>query len=250
MQIDPLTFLFELINFVVLVFLLQRWVYRPVAAAILERRLELERTRSTAAERLALVDKRMVELDARDRELDTLRETVFAEATAAASTERAKLLDEARKEASAERSRVQAMLETERDAALGWVRDATVDQGVDVAGRMLLQLVPEALHDALVDRLLASIEEQRAQLGTTAAEEIVAAEAVFARVPSERSSAILKSTLERSLGGPVRLTTTTDERLGAGATLRVRDRVFDASVTGQLELLRENARQQLVKSAS
>ncbi|MCB9676106.1 MAG: F0F1 ATP synthase subunit delta [Alphaproteobacteria bacterium] len=247
MQIDPVTFAFELINFLVLAFLLQRLVYRPVAASIAERRKEITETRAAAAEKLALVDKRAEELATRDRELDALRETIFAEATAAAATERAKLIAEARADADAERKRVQAMLAAEREAALGWVREVTVEKGVEVAGRMLLELVPDAAHDALVRRLfdvLAAHPELREQARP---DETVHVDATFARMPTKEQSQALKQLLEASVGSTVRVTITEDERLGAGATVRVRDRVFDASVAGQLEILRDDARHQLAR---
>lgn len=251
MQFDLVTFIFELINFVVLAWLLQRVVYKPLAAAIRERREEIQQTRAKAEEQLAAVDARAAALAVRDRELDLLRETIFAEATAAASAERAKLLGEAREDAAAERQRAQATLAAEREAALGWVREVTVDRGVEVAGRMLLELVPDAAHEALFERLLATLAS-RSELAEGAAdgdEGDVHADAAFARMATPEEAKRLRTVLETALGAPVRLAVTEDEGLGAGVTVRVRDRVYDASVAGQLELLRDDARLQLAKEA-
>ncbi len=250
MQIDPLTFLFELVNFIVLAWLLQRWVYRPVAAAIADRRRELDETRALTQKRLSDVEERSGALDARDRELDRLRETVMAEASSAAAVERARLLDEARADAVAERARVQTMLDAEREAALGWVREVTVEQGAEVAGHLLMSLVPEAAHDALIGRLLEKVAASADVLRKSATGEIIAAEATFAHMPDPPDSTELQRVLEEALGRSVRMSIAADERLGAGATLRVCDRVFDASVQGQLELLREDARAYLDARAS
>jgi len=249
MTFNPLTFTFELINFVVLAVLLQRMVYRPVAEAIRARRAEIEQTRATAAERLALVDQRAEALAARDQELDQLRTSIISEATAAASTGRAKLLAQARDDAAAERQRAHAMLEAEREAAVGWVREVTVDRGVEVAGKLLLQLVPDAAHEALVERLLVSVAA-RTDLGAPDHEPgDVHADATFAQLPTAEQSRRLRHALEEAVGQHVLLSVTEDDRLGAGATVRIRDRVFDASVSGQLELLRDDARQLLTAEA-
>lgn len=245
MQFDVVTFSFELINFLVLAFLLHRVVYRPIAAAIADRRKEIADTLASATEKLALVDTRAEALATKDRELDALREKIFAEATAAAAAERSKLLAEARADAAAERKRVQAMLDAEREAALGWVREVTVEQGVDVAGRMLMELVPEAADQALVSKLMSELEEHAELTGEARPDEIVHADATFAKMPTPEQTRQLKEILERAVGTQVRVAVTEDERLGAGATVRVLDRVFDASVAGQLELLREDARRQL-----
>ena len=142
MSFDLTTFLFELINFVLLIFLLRRFVYRPIAASIAARRAEIAETRATAAAQLDGVNARTAELDVRQRAIDVLREEVFAEASADAATLRARLLGEAREDAVAERVKVQSLLESEREAALGWVRETAVDQGAAVAGRLLLALAP------------------------------------------------------------------------------------------------------------
>ncbi len=247
MQFDLVTFLFELVNFVVLALVLQRFVYRPIAASIQERRQEIATARAEAATKLAEVDQRATALDARELETDRLRETIVAEATAAAASERARLLEQARADAHAERARVQALLEAEREAALGWVREVTVEQGVEVAGKLLLELVPEAAHEALVQRLFAALADARP--AHEAPGEVASAEATFARVPSQEQVREIKRVLEAACGGPVRVVVATDEALGAGATVRLHDRVFDASVSGQLELLRDEARRHMEASA-
>ncbi|MCB9762067.1 MAG: F0F1 ATP synthase subunit delta [Alphaproteobacteria bacterium] len=243
------TFLFELVNFVVLAFLLQRYVYRPVRDGVLARRDEIATARTRAAEQLALVDTRAAELDARDRQLDELRVRIVAEATVEAAAEKAKLLARAREDAATERARVQSLLEAEREAALGWVRHVAIDRGAEVAGRLLLELVPEGAHQALVARLTDSVADRAAELQEAVVDGVLKAEATFARLPPNEDREGLRRALEAATKSTVRLTVSEDERLGAGVTLAVGDRVFDATVAGQLELLREEARRQLADGA-
>ncbi len=272
MSFDLTTFLFELINFVLLIFLLRRFVYRPIAASIAARRAEIAETRATAAAQLDGVNARTAELDVRQRAIDVLREEVFAEASADAATLRARLLGEAREDAVAERVKVQSLLESEREAALGWVRETAVDQGAAVAGRLLLALAPDAAHDALVQRLLQRLRDGsvfslgddldgegergdgsgvgvggHATDGPGEARSPVKAEATFARTPTAGETEALEQALRDAVGGPVHLAVAKDVELGAGLTLRFGDRTYDATLAGQLDLLRDEARRLLAQ---
>ena len=273
MSFDLTTFLFELINFVLLVFLLRRFVYRPIAASISARRAEIAETRASAAAQLEGVKTRTAELDARQRAVDVLREEVFAEASADAATLRARLLGEAREDAVAERAKAQSMLESEREAALGWVRETAVDQGAAVAGRLLLELAPDAAHDALVQCLLRRLRDGGVSLHGDDAEgegehhdgrahgddaarghaEVhgpVRAVVTFARSPTPAETEALELALRDAVGGPVHLSVGKEEELGAGVSLRLGDRTYDATLSGQLDLLRDEARRLLAKHAA
>jgi F-type H+-transporting ATPase subunit delta len=63
------------------------------------------------------------------------------------------------------------------------------------------------------------------------------ARAVFAQPPAEASVAALRRTLEA--GGAAELEVATDPALLAGLTVRIEDRVFDASLAGRLARLRQ-----------
>lgn len=242
MQVNFTTFVFELINFVLLTWILGRFVYRPIAAAIRARRDELTALRATTAARLAEVEARQQDLVARETELGQLREQIFAEATTEAAAIRARMLARARDDASAERERVQALLDSEREAALAWVRDEAVDQGVAVAGQMMLQLVPDAVHAALVARLRTELAERAELLRAAPVDEV---ELTVAHMPTPAELDDLRQVLIEAVGQRPRITIEEDERLLAGAVLRIGGRVLDASVRGQLELLRDDARQAL-----
>jgi F-type H+-transporting ATPase subunit b len=242
MTFDPVTFAFELVNFLVLAWLLTRYVLRPLATGIEARRVALAEVRAQADERLKLADGKHAELEARSRELDTLREQVLADAAARAASERAHILDEARQDAAAERARAGALVEAERTAALAWVRDEAVERATQVAGRLLLQLAPEAAHRALIERLAQAVVDRGEALRSPRPPEEV--EITVPRVP-DPSVETLRDTLGRALGRAPRLTVHEDSALGAGAVLRAGDHVLDASILGQLEVLRGEARRLL-----
>lgn len=239
MTLDLTTFLFELVNFLVLAAILTRFVYRPLAEGVRARREELARLRSEAAEKVAAAEARQEDLARRERELDGLRDQVMGEATASAAAERARILAQAREDAAGERARVQTLLEAERVAALGWVRDEAVERGVEVAGRLLLSLAPQAAHAALVGHLVAEVR------GRAAADRPEEVELSLPRADDAESVERVRAALTEAFGAAPRLTVHEEPALGAGAVLRLGDLRLDASIAGQLEALRDEARRGL-----
>jgi F-type H+-transporting ATPase subunit b len=224
------TFAFELINFVVLVWLLNRYVFKALVSSIAERRARIAAAEAAAAAQQAAAEAAQAEMRSRSLELDRLRETILQEATA---------------DAAAERARVQQLLEAEREAALAWVRSEAVERGVDVAGHMMLSLAPEALDAALVEQLVAEIDARREALRRAAeelGEQAPEVTLVAARLPPSELRERLREALGEALGARPRLSLKEDETLLAGLVLRVGGRVLDASVAGQLAAFRDRAR--------
>ncbi|HJL15238.1 MAG TPA: F0F1 ATP synthase subunit delta [Sandaracinaceae bacterium LLY-WYZ-13_1] len=244
MELDPTTLLFETINFVVLVFLLWRIVYRPLRRSIQKRQAAVREDLEKAEAARAEAERREGEWAAREKELAALREEVRAEAVEAAEKERARILERAREDASAELARVRQLQETEREAVEQWVRAAVWDRGTELAGRMLQALAPARVDEVLGERLVEVLErhadEVREELEESEGAEI---EVSGATMPDPTLVSRLREVLARAVGHPPRLSTHEDESLVAGWTVRVGDRLFDASVAGQLAAFRELARE-------
>lgn len=145
MTLDWKTIALQTLNFGVLVFLLHRFLYKPVLSMIDARKSEIERQfdAAKAAEEKAMA--RLAEIDAEKAKIAAEREATIKSATAraqeAAAARRAKaeaeaqaLLDEARK-----------TIATEREAALEEARRAALDLGAEFAQRLLAG-VPAPFH--------------------------------------------------------------------------------------------------------
>lgn len=246
MQFDLTTFVFELINFGLLLWILERVLYRPLRAGIENRRAGLAAERERAAESLADAQALREGAEARLSEIEKLRESIVADAREQAAKEESRILDQARKDAAIERERGQRTLDRERREAVAWLREATVENSVDVAGRLLLDLFPDAADDVLMQSLLESIESRRAM----SSDDLANIQAVAGRVPvelrmpgapREESLASLRRNLEALLQVPFELVVREDESLLAGPVLRIGDHVFDASVAGHLEIVKGRA---------
>lgn len=244
MGINLTTLLFESINFVVLVFVLWRVLYRPLRASIEKRRAAVEEDLEAARAAREEAKERELEWAAREQELVALREQTRREALDAAEKEKSRILERAREDASAELSRARQLLETEHEAARHWVRTAIWQRSTDLAGRMLVALAPDDAPRILGDRLVELIDTN-ADAIREEAEEAPGLEVSIAgtRMPDAELLDALRASLTRALGHAPRFSTHEDESLVAGWTLRVGDRLFDASVAGQLEAFRALARE-------
>ncbi|MDA8092943.1 MAG: F0F1 ATP synthase subunit delta [Betaproteobacteria bacterium] len=150
MHIDWTSFILEILNFLVLVWILKRFLYQPVLGIIAARKAMVEKTlsdaqaaRSDAAQLKSQYDGRLAEWAAE-----------AARARAQLSDEmgqaRARRLAELDAELAQERERHRALDERRHAAAQRALEEAAAAQGAQFASRLLARLASPSLEAALV----------------------------------------------------------------------------------------------------
>lgn len=246
MRLDWTTLALQLVNFAILVWLLQRLLYRPVLRMIDARRqaaekryVEARRTAEQAQQQLAeLAAERAALAAERAAELGAAREQArqFAESRRAEAERDAKaLLDEAH-----------AKLGREREELLTEARRTALDLAAGISRRVLAQ-IPEPL---LVESWLERIDQQLGSVPAAERAELVGelAAAVPLRVvsawplpaPAEER---WRTRLRSSLGADVAICFETRAALIGGAQLRFPHATLDYSVEGAVRALQEEAAQ-------
>lgn len=249
MTLNPTTLGFEALNFLVLMYLLYRIVYRPLRQSLSDRRKKVEEDIEEARQARHRASELEARWQGRDAELGEVRRTARQEALEAAEQERVKLLARAQQDAEAERAQVKQLLAKERAQLERWV-DATVwERGTDLAGRMLTALAPDAVNEALAAALVALLERHAWEAEAVgpdiegdAHDKATELELTGARMPDAALAERIRRAVEGALARPVNVTLRQEGELLAGYTLRVAGRLFDASVAGELAALREMAR--------
>jgi F-type H+-transporting ATPase subunit b len=237
MGFNVTTFVFEIVNFLVLL-LLGRFVYRPLRRGIAARRQALQEREAEAKRLSAEAASLKAELDGRAQAIDDLRAQALRDASVAAADERARILEQAREDAAADRARAQHLIEAEHESSEAAIRELAITHATSLAGKLLTQLAPEALQRALFEALLGEVEDQATAWkgdGDLSPDEEV--EVTWAKLPGEAELARLRAALQ-----PLELVHREDPSLGAGAVLRYGHRVLDASTAGQLSAFRARAR--------
>lgn len=242
MDFSLTTFLFEIVNFVVLLLLLQRLVFRPLRDGLAERRRAIAMQETAAQQALAEAQTLKRELEHSARSIDELRQQAMREASAAAAEERARILEQARDDAAADHARARRLIDSEREANEAAIRELAITHSTAIAGRLLAQLAREPLEQVLVEALLEEVA--RSAPGWRAEPDFAQegeAEVTWARLPGDALMQHFKQGITSSLGA-IHLVHKEDDALQAGAVLRFGAHVLDASVGGQLQGLRARAR--------
>jgi F-type H+-transporting ATPase subunit b len=165
MQIDWITVSAQIVNFLVLVWLLKRFLYRPIVEAMQRRERRIaERVEKADAREREAEDKAREYLERREK-LDRERDDILASATEEAEHKRRELLDSARDEVEAQRGEWQQQLARESDDFAAGLRQRTSEAVQAISRRALSDLADITLEarvvDVFVDRLRAADDDTR-----------------------------------------------------------------------------------------
>ena len=111
MLINWFTVCAQAVNFLILVWLLKRFLYKPILHAIDEREKGIATQLAQAEAKVAEAQKERDDFQHKNEVFDQQRAAMLTKATDEAKAERQRLLDEARKDADALRAKRQAALQ-------------------------------------------------------------------------------------------------------------------------------------------
>ena len=237
MHLNWWTFLFQTLNFVVLAYVLHRLLYRPLRAAIEQRRQANAQTQASAETARKAAEALAQQLQVQIADQEQHRQEVLHEAQEQAAVERQKLLGEAEITLQRRREEARTALAHEREEALKALRGEVIGQAVNLTQRLLRESTDRTLHQQLalhlVDALHDLPEAEQTQLRTQWRPE----DGALLETAAELDGQTLQE-LERAvaalLGKPVALTVQSRPGLLAGVRLRLGGHVWDGSLAGQL----------------
>lgn len=151
MQIDWITVVAQIVNFLVLVWLLRRFLYGPIVNAMERREQRIAARLSEAERREREAEQLAEEYRARQAGLEHERARVLAEAEEEAEARRRKLDETVRREAERLRRELAEEISDERDAFVRDMRRRSAEHVLDLARRVLSEL-----SDAKLDEQMAS----------------------------------------------------------------------------------------------
>ncbi len=227
------TFGLQIVNFLALVWLLRRFLYRPVLATLADRRKRTEEANAQVASAQASAEQARVALDAARLGVDAERQRTLADAHVRAESERAEVLARAAAEAEAIVTSGRRILDEERRAALGGLQHHVTELATAMAARALSELGSPAIDDAFLERtdahLAALPADRRRALGGEGVEVVTA----HALAPD--AAVRWSDHLRRHLGSDTRVSFASDPSLIAGVELRFRSAVVQVSWRGMLD---------------
>ncbi|WP_346911117.1 hypothetical protein [uncultured Roseibium sp.] len=137
MELDWLTIAAQIANFLVLIWLLQRFLYAPITRAMAKREARIEERLADARKQRQEAEQEAKALRERQQDLDARAEEVLAEARQEAEALKDRLEQDLRKEFDEKRSNWQEHLEEEKTELVRQLRKRMADQVVKVVRRTL-----------------------------------------------------------------------------------------------------------------
>lgn len=147
------TFALQAANFLILVWLLQRFLFKPVKAIVARRKEEIARGMAEASAEKESAERMKRELQERISGIEAERQRILDEQRAQLAALRQKCLEETREEAGKIKAQALARLNEERSAAVEELFGRTVDLAANLAERLLRELAIPSIEQAFLSRV-------------------------------------------------------------------------------------------------
>jgi F-type H+-transporting ATPase subunit b len=225
MLIDWFTVGAQAINFLILVWLLKRLLYRPVLAAIDAREKKIAAQLQSAAQREAQAQQQRDDFQRRSETLERDREGILRSASAEAAAERQILLEAARKDSQALRGRLLEVVGKEREELGRRLVTQTQNEVVALTRQVLTDLAAVSLEERMVSAFIEKLRQlpQDSQVvpgqPSRPAADASGPGSVGTRSVSPVRAALVRSAFDLSLSQRAAIKTAVTESLGADLAL-------------------------------
>jgi len=239
MEIDWVTIAAQVINFLILVALLHRFLYRPIVAAMVRREERIKERAAEADRQKQEAEEEAKKLAAERHDFEQRREQLLGEVREEASELKRKLSDAAREEVAAHRAAWREELREDQATFL-----STVTQHAEAAVRQLAEqafgeLADSDLEDRItavfVERLEALDDAARSRLRASVAESAAPARIETGKPLSAEARRRLTTAVHKTLGGDVEVNYKADAELVFGVRLRCGSQVVEWTLGAYLD---------------
>jgi F-type H+-transporting ATPase subunit b len=245
-EFDGLTFGLEIVNFLVLVWILKRFLYRPVLDAIARRKAAIERTLADAGAKAAQAA--ALEAQYRDRLADweTEKQALRAQALRDVDAERTQRMAEVERAVAQERERREVLARRQTQDWRNRVEADALAQGAAFAARLLGRVAAPEVEARLVALVLEDLrrlpEPQVAALREACRAAPATLEVTSAFALGADAQAALARAFGEAAGAALPAQFAHDPALVAGVRARIGPWVMHANVEDELKFFAEAAR--------
>jgi F-type H+-transporting ATPase subunit b len=237
MNFNPWTFLFEVLNFVVLAAVLYRLLYRPLHEAVDRRREAAVRAQAEADKAREQAATLQQHLQAQLAEVERQRETALREGRGRAEEERKKMLADVEVEIQRRREQQRQALKREHEEAWQTLRGEMTSLAVSVVQRLLRESCDRTLNDQLALHLIEVLRQLSVEKRQAVRDQWQPEDGALLEMAGELEDATLRRIQEmvgNLLGQANTLRTANVPALLGGVRLRLGGHIWDASLAAQL----------------
>jgi F-type H+-transporting ATPase subunit b len=241
MLADWFTIVAQALNFLILVWLMKRFLYKPVLNAIDEREKRIAAELANADAKKAEAQKEHDEFQQKNTEFDQQRAALLTKATGEAQAERQRLLDEARKAAVDLNSKRQEALRNEEQALRQAIRRRTQQEVFAIARKALTDLATTSLEERMGEVFTRRLREMdgKAKEGLAEALKTASDPAVVRStfdLPAEQRAAI-QNALNETFSAEIRVRFETSPDLVSGIEITTNGQKLAWSIADYLASL-------------
>lgn len=149
--------IWSVINFGILLWLLNRFLYKPLLQTISAREQEIRRNLEQAAADRAEAERLRKEFTEQVQTAQRQAQAIIAEATKNAQAEADRILTEAREKAAAELERAQQTIRAEKERALAELREEVAGLAVAVASKVIERSLTDQDHARLARKFVEEV---------------------------------------------------------------------------------------------
>ena len=219
MTIDWWTLGFQAVNVLILIWLLARFFWRPLANFVLQRQQAIEADLAAAAAGQEKLVRERAEIDKVRSGFAAERDAILKAAHEEAAKQAATLIEEARQAARTSLEQARAQIDEARAAAATEWQQRAARLAVDIARRLVSRLDPAIAGQAFIGTLTAEIGRLPEEVRRSALAAGSVLRATVAAPLEDALEAQCREKVSGALGGPCRLEFSTDPALVAGIEL-------------------------------
>jgi len=252
MLIDWFTVAAQVVNFLILVWLMKRFLYKPILHAIDEREKRIATELANAGKKKAEAQKESDDFKHKNEEFDKQRAALLSKATDDAKAERQRLLDEARKDAAALSSKLQEALRDQEHTLHQAISRRTQQEVFAITRKTLTDLATVSLEERLGEVFTRRLREMDAKAKAGLAQALkTASDPALVRsafdLPAQQRAAI-QNALNETFSADIHIRFETAPELISGIELSTNGQKVAWSIADYLmsmeksvdELLKEN----------
>jgi F-type H+-transporting ATPase subunit b len=157
MKIDWFTVIAQVLNFLVLVWLLKRFLYQPIMNAIEAREKKVAGQLSDAASKMAEANKELTQYEQKNEAFDQKKKEMMSEAVTQSKEERQKLFEQARKDAEALQYEFQKSVKEKEEKLEKEIAQKMQQEVFDISRKALGDLASTSLEEQVVNRFVSKL---------------------------------------------------------------------------------------------
>lgn len=243
MQLDWTTFFLEILNFLILVWLLSRFFYRPVMDIIARRREDIRKGMDEARQTRMEADTLKQKYETRVQEWEQEKSAARTELHESIEQERRQLLQRLQEELEAERQKQEVINRRREENERLKNEQQALDQGTAFCARLLARLANRDLEATIANLLLEDLAalspEQRQVLVSAYIAQAGAVTVYSAFPPADTWRGRLEQALRDLLGAEATCQYHQDQALVAGLRIAIGSRLLQANLQDELKYFTE-----------